>query len=34
VEGALLLDVIIRKSAAVLQLLAGKDQALLIRGDT
>jgi len=34
VEGALLLDVIIRKSAAVLELLACKDQALLVRRDS
>ena len=33
VEGGLLLDVVIRKSAAILQLLASKDQALLIRWD-
>ena len=30
VEGGLLLDVVIRKSAAVLELLAGEDEALLI----
>jgi len=34
VKGRLLLDVVIRKSAAVLELLAGEDQALLVRGDT
>jgi len=34
VEGGLLLNVVVRKSAAVLELLAGEDQALLIRGDT
>lgn len=34
VEGALLLDVIIRESTAVLELLACKDQALLIRRDS
>ena len=33
VESRLLLDVVVRKSAAVLQLLACKDQALLIRRD-
>ena len=33
-EGALLLNVVIRKSAAVLQLLAGEHQALLVWGDT
>ncbi len=30
VEGRLLLDVIIRKRSAIFQLLAGKDQALLV----
>lgn len=34
VEGRLLLDVVIRKSAAVLELLAGEDQALLVRRNT
>ena len=34
VEGRLLLDVVVRKCAAVLELLAGEDQALLVRGDT
>lgn len=34
VKGRLLLDVVIRKSAAVLELLAGEDQALLVRGNT
>jgi hypothetical protein len=34
VKSRLLLDVVIRKSAAILELLAGKDQTLLIRGDT
>ena len=33
-EGALLLDVIIRKGAAVLELLARKDETLLIRRNT
>ena len=30
-QGRLLLDIVIRKSPAVLELLSGKDQALLIR---
>ena len=33
VEGRLLLDVVIRQSPPVLQLLPGKDQPLLIRGN-
>ena len=33
VEGGLLLDVVVRESAAVLELLASEDQALLVRGD-
>ena len=33
VQRALLLDVVVRERPAVLQLLAGKDQALLIRRD-
>jgi hypothetical protein len=33
VEGRLLLDVVVRKSATVLELLAGEDQALLVRGN-
>ena len=33
-KGALLLDVVVRKGAAVLKLLAGEDQALLVRGNT
>ena len=32
-EGALLLDVVVGEGAAVLELLAGKDQALLVRRD-
>ena len=32
-EGRLLLDVVVRESSAVLELLAGEDQTLLIRGD-
>lgn len=32
-EGALLLDVVVGKSTAVLELLASKDQALLVRRD-
>ena len=34
VEGRLLLDVIVAQSAAILQLLAGEDKTLLIRGNT
>jgi hypothetical protein len=34
VEGRLLLDVVVRKGAAVLELLAGEDETLLVRGDT
>ncbi|KAJ7045626.1 hypothetical protein C8F04DRAFT_442881 [Mycena alexandri] len=33
VEGRLLLNIVVRKSAAILELLSGKDQALLVRGD-
>ena len=33
VEGGLLLDVVVRKSAAILELLAGEDQTLLIGGN-
>ena len=33
VERGLLLDVVVRQCAAVLELLAGKDQTLLVRGD-
>ena len=33
VQGGLLLDVVVGQGAAVLQLLAGEDQALLVRGD-
>jgi len=33
VKGALLLDVVVREGAAVLELLTGKDQSLLIRRD-
>ena len=33
VEGGLLLDVVVRESAAVLELLASEDQALLVGGD-
>ena len=32
-EGGLLLDVVVRKSAAVLELLAGEDQSLLVGGN-
>ena len=34
VEGGFLLDVVVREGAAILQLLSGKDEALLVRGDT
>jgi hypothetical protein len=34
VKGRLLLDVVVRKSAAILELLTGEDQALLVRGNT
>jgi len=34
VEGGLLLDVVIRESTAVLELLASEDEALLIWGNT
>merc|ERR1719234_827277 len=34
VEGGLLLDVVVGQSPAILQLLAGKDQPLLVRGDS
>ena len=34
VECGLLLDVVVAQSAAILQLLARKDQTLLIRGDS
>jgi hypothetical protein len=33
VQGGLLLDVVVRQRAAVLQLLARKDEALLVGGD-
>ena len=33
VQRRLLLDVVVRERAAVLELLSGKDQALLVRGD-
>ena len=33
VQGRLFLDVVIRKSAAIFQLLAGKDEPLLVRGN-
>ena len=32
-KGGLLLDVVVRQGAAILQLLAGKDQTLLVWGD-
>ena len=34
VEGRLFLDVVVRKGAAVLELLSGEDQSLLIGGDS
>lgn len=34
VKGRLLLDVVVGQSAPVFQLLAGKDQSLLVRGDS
>merc|ERR1712093_313762 len=34
VEGGLLLDVVVGKRAAVLELLAGEDEALLVGGNT
>ena len=34
VKGALLLDVVVRKSAAILKLLASEDQTLLVRRNT
>ena len=34
VEGGLLLNIVVRKSAAILELLAGEDQTLLIGRDT
>ena len=33
VEGGLLLDVVVGQGAAILKLLAGKDEPLLVRGD-
>uniref|UniRef100_A0A087YL57 Uncharacterized protein n=1 Tax=Poecilia formosa TaxID=48698 RepID=A0A087YL57_POEFO len=33
VKGGLLLDVVVRQGAAIFQLLSGKDQPLLVRGD-
>ena len=33
-KGALLLDVVVREGPAVLQLLAGEDQSLLVRRDS
>jgi hypothetical protein len=33
VESRLLLDIVVAEGAAILELLAGEDQALLIRGD-
>ena len=33
-EGRLLLDVVVRKGSAILELLSGEDESLLVRGDT
>merc|ERR1712072_551560 len=33
VQGGLLLDVVVLESAAILELLAGEDETLLVRGD-
>ena len=33
-EGRLLLDVVVRKSATVLELLSGENQTLLVRGNS
>ena len=33
VQGRLFLDVVIKKSVAIFQLLAGKDEPLLVRGN-
>ena len=33
-ESGLLLDVVVRKGAAIFELLSSEDQALLVRGDT
>ena len=32
-EGGLLLDIVVSKGSAILQLLASEDQSLLVRGD-
>merc|ERR1719220_1758024 len=34
VEGRLLLDVVVRQSPSILELLSSKDQSLLVRGDS
>jgi hypothetical protein len=34
VEGRLLLDVVVRKGSAILELLTGEDKSLLVRGDS
>ena len=34
VKGGLLLDVVVREGATILELLSGEDQTLLVRGDT
>ena len=33
-EGRLLLDVVVREGSAILELLSGEDESLLVRGDT
>ena len=33
VEGALLLNIVVRERAAILELLPSKDETLLVRGD-
>ena len=33
-EGALLLDVVVREGSSILQLLPSEDQSLLVRGDS
>jgi len=34
VKGGLLLDIVVGEGSAILELLAGEDQTLLIRGDS
>lgn len=33
-QGRLLLDVVVREGSSIFELLAGKDESLLIRGDS